>query len=146
MSTLSTALLAPETRPQVTEALLRLADSEVAGKKGISGTMLRTAYSGAKKASESSVRKGIDRLLPGVARALDPHYDAKGDEPFGAYLAAPGRSGQVADELLAVADASASRVEGNPLGRVYSSFRGKAKDHVIAALPGLGATLEGFVR
>ena len=39
-----------------------------------------------------------------------------------------------------------ARVEGNPLGKVYSSFRGKAKEHVVAALPGLGATLEGFVR
>ena len=39
-----------------------------------------------------------------------------------------------------------ARVEGNPLGQVYSSFRGKAKEHVVAALPGLGATLEGFVR
>lgn len=146
MSTLSTALLAPQTRPQVTEALLRLADSEVATKKGISGTMLKTAYAGAKRASASSVRKGIDRLLPGVARALDPHFDAKGSEPFGSYLATPGRSGQVADELLAVADASASRVEGNPLGKVYASFRGRAKEHVVAALPGLGTTLEGFVR
>ncbi len=49
------------------DALLRLADAEVATKKGISGTMLKTAYSGAKKASAGSVRKGIDRLLPEIA-------------------------------------------------------------------------------
>ena len=71
--------------------------------------MLKTAYSGAKKASAGSVRKGIDRLLPGIARALDPHFEAKGDLAFGTYLADPARSGQVAAELLAVADSAAAR-------------------------------------
>jgi len=145
MSTLSTAVLDPATRPRVVDALLVLADAEVSTKKGISGTMLKTAFAGAKKASESNVRKGVDRLLPGLTRALAPHYDAKGDLPFGTYLSDPARSGQVADELLAVADSASARVEGNPLGRVYGSFRGKAKEHVVAALPRLGATLETFV-
>ncbi|WP_151524960.1 DUF6918 family protein [Serinicoccus kebangsaanensis] len=144
MSTLSTALLEPSTRPRVVDALLVLADAEISTKKGISGTMLKTAFSGARKASESNVRKGVDRLLPGVARALDPHFDAKGDVAFGTYLSDPARSGQVADELLAVADSAAARVEGNPLGKVYASFRGRAKEHVVAALPRLGATLETF--
>ncbi len=144
--TLSTALLAPATRPQVVDALLRLADSEVAAKKGIGGTVLRTAFAGARKAGEGRLRHAVDSLLPSVGRTLDPYYDAKGDAAFGAYLADPGRSGQVADELLAVADAKASAVEGNPLGKVYSSLRGRAKDHVVAALPGLGSTLEPFVR
>ncbi|PZU39168.1 MAG: hypothetical protein DI571_14890, partial [Arsenicicoccus sp.] len=121
MSTLSTAVLDPATRPRVVDALLVLADAEVSTKKGISGTMLKTAFAGAKKASESNVRKGVDRLLPGLARALDPHYDAKGDLPFGTSLSDPARSGQVADELLAVADSASARVEGNPLGRVYAS-------------------------
>ena len=144
--TLSTALLAPTTRPQVVDAVLRLADSEVAGKKGIGGTLLKTAFAGAKKAGEGRLRRAVDSLLPSVARTLDPYYEASGEVPFGTYLADPARSGQVADELLAVADAKASAVEGNPLGKIYSSLRGKAKDHVVAALPGLGSTLESFVR
>lgn len=143
--TLSTALLDPAHRPQVVDALVRLADTEVAGRKGISGTMLRTAYAGARRAGEGRLRHGVDRLLPSVARTLDPYFAAKGATPFGAYLADPARSGQVADELLAVADAGAAGTEGNPLGAVYRSLRGRAKDHVVAALPGLGATLEGFV-
>lgn len=144
--TLSTALLDPATRPQVVDALVQLAETEVAGKKGISGTVVKTAFAGAKKASEGSLRKAANALLPGVARALDPHYEAAAGQPFGAYLSAPGRSSQVADELLAVADAKAASVEGNPLGRVYSTVRKGAKGHVEAALPGLGTTLERFAR
>lgn len=142
--TLSTALLDPATRPQVVEALLRLADAEVAGKKGISGTMLKTAYAGAKRAGEGRMRHAVDSLLPSLARTLDPHFAARGGTPFGSYLADPVRSGQVADELLAVVDARAASVEGNPLGTVYRSLRGKGREHVVAALPGLGSTLEGF--
>lgn len=146
MTTLSTALLDPATRPQVVDALVLLVETEVAGKKGISGTVLKTAFAGAKRASEGTVRKGVNALLPGAARALDPHYAAAAGQPLGSYLAAPARAGQVADELLAVADAKASSVDGSPLGKVYGSLRGKAKEHVVAALPALGSTLERFVR
>ncbi|QFG67750.1 DUF6918 family protein [Ornithinimicrobium pratense] len=146
MTTLSTSLLDPTVRPQVVDALVQLAETEVSGKKGISGTMLKTALAGARKAPGGGVGRPANALLPGVARALDPHFEAKGSQPFGAYLADPARSSQVADELLAVADARARSVEGNPLGKLYASFRGRAKEHVVAALPGLGATLERFVR
>lgn len=143
--TLSAALLAPATRPRTVDALVQLLESEVAGKKGISGTVLKTAFAGAKKASEGTVRRSVDALLPGVLTVLDPHFASRGDQSFGAYLSDPARSEAVADELLAVADSRASSVEGNPLGKVYSSLRGKAKEHVVAALPRLGATLEGLV-
>lgn len=146
MTQLSTSLLDPATRPQVVEALTQLADREVAAKKGIGGTMMKTALAGAKKAPGGGLGRAVNALLPGVARALDPHWEAKGEQPFGGYLADPARSSQVADELLAVADAKARSVENNPLGKVYASFRGKAKEHVVAALPGLGSTLESFVR
>jgi hypothetical protein len=146
MTSLSSQLLDPATRPQVVDALVRLADTEVAAKKGVSGAVLKTAYGAAKKVGDGQVRRAVNALLPGVATTLDPHHAAAGGTPFGVYLAEPARSGQVADQLLAVADAKAAAVEGNPLGRVYSSVRGRAKEHVVAALPGLGTTVERFVR
>lgn len=145
MDTLSTALLDPATRPQVVDTLVQLAESEIAGKKGIGGTMMKTAFAAVQKAPGGGARRAVDALLPGIARALDPHYAAKGEQAFGSYLSDPVRSGQVADELLAVADAKARAVEGNPLGTVYGKFRGKAKEHVVTALPALGAALERFV-
>lgn len=146
MNALRTALLDPANRPQVVDTLVQLVDSQVSGMRGMSGTMMKTAFAGAKKASPGSVRSAIDTLLPGLAEALDPHFDAKGGQAFGSYLSDPARSGQVADELLAVADRKASAVQGNPLGKVYGTFRGKAKEHVVGALPALGAALERFVR
>ena len=146
MNTLSAALLDPATRPQVVEALVQLAEGEVAAKKGLTGTMMKTALAGARKAPGGGIGRAVNALLPGVARALDPHFEAAGGTAFGSYLSDPVRAAQVGDELLAVADAKARSVEGNPLGKIYSSFRGKAKEHVVLALPGLGATLERFTR
>ncbi|MFC6421133.1 DUF6918 family protein [Ornithinimicrobium tianjinense] len=145
-TSLSARLLDPTTRPQVVDALVQLIETEVASKKGISGTVLKTAFAGAKKASEGTVKRSVNALLPGVASALDPHWAAADGRAFGAYLADPARAHQVADELLAVADAKAAAVEGNPLGKVYRSLRGKGKEHVVEALPGLGSTLERFAR
>lgn len=144
-TTLSSALLDPATRPEVVRALAQLAESEVAAKKGISGRVMKTAFAGAKKAPGGGIAKSVDALLPGMARALDPHFAAKGDEAFGSYLSDPARSGQVADELLAVADAKMRGVANNRLRTMYGSFRGKAKGHVMEALPALGAALERFV-
>lgn len=143
--TLSSALLAPGTRPQVVDALMTLAETEVAAKKGLGGTVLKTAFAGARKAGEGRLRHAVDSLLPALSQQLDPHFAAAAGAPFGPYLADPARSSQVADELLAVVDARAAAVEGNPLGKVYSGLRGKAHEHVVAALPALGAALERFV-
>ena len=43
MNALRTALLDPATRPQVVDALVQLAESQVSAMRGISGTMTKTA-------------------------------------------------------------------------------------------------------
>lgn len=146
MTTLAQTLLAPQTRPQVVQALLALGDSEISGKKGITGTMMKTAYAGARKASPESLRRAADKGLPLLADTLEPYWQgfrAAGGAGFGTYL--HGRSDEVSDRLLAAADQRAHRLEG-PLAKAYATFRGKAKEHVVAALPGLGALIEQHAR
>lgn len=140
--TLRETLLDPTVRPEAVEALFRLAEAEVIAKKGMGGAVVKTAFAGAKKAGEGRLKGAINGLLPEIATILEPHHTAAAGQPFGPYLAHPARSDQVADQLLAVADAKAARVEGNPLGRVYSGLRKGAKGHVTAALPGLGETID----
>lgn len=144
MTTLQETLLAADRRPRVVEALVQLADSEMAAKKGITGTMMKTAYQGVRRTSESTIRKGADRGLPLLAETLEPYwatYRAAPNGDFGAFLA--NRSSEVADALLTQADRHADRLEG-PLAKAFSSFRGKAKEHVVAALPGLGRLVQRF--
>ena len=64
MNALSTALLDPANRPQVVDTLVQLAESQVSGMRGISGTMMKTAFAAAKKTSPGSVRQAVDAVLP----------------------------------------------------------------------------------
>ena len=143
MTTLAQSLLEPEMRPQVVAALAQLADTEIGRTKGVSGAMLKTAYAGAKKAGDS-VPKTLDRALPALVDTLEPYWQSFQAAPgggFGTYL--HGRADQVSDALLAAVDRRSSRLEG-PLAKGYGAFRGRAKGHVVDALPGLGAVVERF--
>ena len=78
-STLSTALLDPGTRPRVVDALLVLADAEISTKKGISGTMLKTAFAGAAALAERLDASGDIELAASDTAA---HYVLMTDPDF----------------------------------------------------------------
>jgi hypothetical protein len=144
MSTaVSDALLDPTRRPVAVEALTDVIDAEVADKSGFGGVAVKTGYAAAKKLGGSFVPSATDRLLPQFATALDPFWATKGDTPFGAHLAAQPEA--VADALLAVTDAKAASTTHAAAAKVYGTLRGKAKEHVVAALPRLGAAVERLV-
>ena len=144
MSTaVSDALLAPSRRPVAVDTLTDVIDAEVADKSGFGGAAVKTGYAAAKKLGGNFVASATDRLLPQFATALDPFWATKGEQPFGAYLAS--RPDAVADALLAVTDTKAANTTHSAAAKVYGSLRGKAKEHVVAALPRLGAAVERLV-
>lgn len=139
----SESLLNPAHRPQVVDAITTVIDEEVAGKGGLSGMAVKGAYASAKKMKEGIVTKGINVMLPDIAAALEPYWNARGDQDFGAYLA--GRSSEVADALLQVADAKAAAPSNAAIAKLYKPIRGKAKGYVEEALPRLAAALTPFI-
>ncbi|MEL4359123.1 MULTISPECIES: DUF6918 family protein [unclassified Luteococcus] len=139
----SESLLNPTNRPQVVQAISTVIDQEVAGKGGLGGMALKGAYASAKKMKDGIVVKGTNAMLPDIAAALEPYWNAKGDQDFGAYLAS--RSGEVADDLLTVADAKAASPDNAAIAKLYKPIRGKAKGYVEEALPRLAAALTPFV-
>ncbi|WP_200959016.1 hypothetical protein [Terrabacter sp. Root85] len=142
-TTVSDALLEPTRRPVAVETLTDVIDAEVADKSGLGGAAVKAGYAAAKKLGGNFVTSATDRLLPQFASALDPFWATKGDAPFGAHLAA--QPDAAADALLAVTDAKAANTSHGSAAKVYGSLRGKAKGHVVAALPRLGAAVERLV-
>ncbi|WP_420175887.1 DUF6918 family protein [Luteococcus sp. OSA5] len=136
-------LLDPAKRPQVVQAISTVIDQEVESKGGLGGMALKTAYNSAKKMKDGIVPKGTNAMLPEIAATLAPYWEAKGDQDFGAYLSS--RSGEVADALLAVADAKAASPDNAAIAKVYKPIRGKAKGYVEEALPRLAAAITPFV-
>ncbi|KAA1429383.1 DUF6918 family protein [Nocardioides antri] len=140
---LSKQLLNKQTRPAVVKDLVEVVRQEVAAKKGVSGTAIKAGYAGATKMMPDLVRRGVRKLLPDFARALDPFWDdfvASGSQDFGQHLAARGPEASAA--LLAVTDAKLESSSRDQLKKVYRALRGKADGHVQAALPRLGAALQ----
>ena len=132
-TTVSDALLEPTRRPAAVAAL-----TEVIG-----GAAVKAGYAAAKKLGGDFVASATDRLLPQFASALDPFWATKGDQPFGAHLSSQPEA--AADALLAVTDAKAANTSHGAAAKVYGSLRGKAKDHVVAALPRLGTAVERVI-
>ncbi|TQM62406.1 DUF6918 family protein [Humibacillus xanthopallidus] len=142
-TTVSDALLEPTRRPAAVAALTEVIDAEVADKSGLGGAAVKAGYAAAKRLGGDFVASATDRLLPQFASALDPFWATKGEQPFGAHLASQPEA--AADALLAVTDAKAANTSHGAAAKVYGSLRGKAKEHVVAALPRLGTAVERVV-
>lgn len=134
-------LLAPERRPAVVADLAAVVDQEVAGKSGLGGMAVKQGYAAVRKVKPDIARVASQRLLPDFATALDPFWaDFGGQGDFGAYLA--GRGDEASEALLAVTDARIQDVRREAIRKVYSALRGKAGEHVKAALPRLGRVIQ----
>ncbi|SDS41855.1 DUF6918 family protein [Microlunatus soli] len=140
---LSEKLLAKSTRPAVITDLVAVVDQEVGDKKGISGTALKAAYSAVKKVMPDLSNRAVSRMLPDAAAALDPYWDEfqqAGGDDFGRFLA--DRGPKVSQALLAVSDQKVQGTSREAIKKAYKPLRGKAADHVEAALPRVGAALQ----
>lgn len=140
---LSATLLADDVRPAVVTDLVEVVREEVSDKKGLSGAAVKTAYAAATRVMPDLVQRGVTSLLPAFAAALDPFWDdfsAAGGGDFGTYLAGRGPAASAA--LLAVTDARVQASSREPLKKAYAALRGKASNHVEAALPRLGRAVQ----
>jgi hypothetical protein len=143
---LSKTLLAEPVRSAVITDLVEAIDQEVGGKKGLSGTAVKAGYSTASKVVPNLTERGVKRMYPDFARALDPYwadFQAAGGGDFGSYLAS--RGPEAAEALLAISDSKVQATSRETLKKAYKPLRGKAGSHVEAALPRLGAVIQRHV-
>lgn len=134
MSTLKETLTSPGTRPQVIADCERLIEEEV-DSKGLAGLPIKAAYKFVKAVKPGFVSEVIDHMLDDFVDKLDPIYQAAvaKNEPVSAYF--NGRTGEVAEALLAITDARAARAKNQGLKTFYEKLRSTAKKHVEAAVP-----------
>lgn len=136
-------LLTVEKRDAVVADLAGFADATVAKQSGLTGTAIKAAVAAAKKVDANIVPKGINRMLPDVLGDLQPHWQAFRTEDatdFGAFLA--GRSPQVVDSLMAIADRNAESITVAPLAKAYNGLRGKTAKIIEPEIPELGRILQ----
>jgi len=142
---LSEKLLAEPVRTAVIGDLVKVVDQEVGDKRGFSGRAVQAGYAAGKKVMPNLTERAVTRMLPDFAAAADPYWDdfsQAGGGDFGQYLA--DRGPQAAQALLAVTDAKIATTSREALKRAYKPLRGKAAEHVEAALPRLGTVLQKY--
>lgn len=136
-------LLTADKRDAVVADLTGFADATVAKQSGLTGTAIKAAVAAARKVDANIVSKGVNRMLPDVLGDLQPHWQAYQDEgatDFGAFLV--GRSAQVVDSLMAIADRNAESITVAPLAKAYNGLRGKAAKVIEPEIPELGRILQ----
>jgi hypothetical protein len=142
-ATLHELLLAPDVQPQVVADCEALVNGEVSTMSGVSGTAVKLAYKAVRTYDLGHIHNMIESLLPEMADALQPHWEAftaAGSGGFGDYLV---RHEDVACEaLLAITDERSRNSERQVIVKAYNTVRGSAAKHVKAALPAVGALVE----
>lgn len=121
----------------VTDAVAEV-EAEVQSLGGIKGKAVQAGYAALKKIRPDMVTSNLDKLLPRMAPAIDPHYEAgkaAGDVP--AHFVA--NSDTIAEDLLSVTDARAAEASNKTAVGVYNKMRKGAKGQVVAAMPRIGA-------
>lgn len=129
-------------KPQIVKDCCSLIDEEVKDKGGISGLAIKAGYGAVKGIKPGFVEHAVEDLLPEFAKALDPIYaDAKAqNKPVADFFAS--NASRVADALLAITDAKASRAKSGVAKGAYEKLRGSAKKNVEQAVPRLGKLIE----
>lgn len=146
MATLRELLGSGDKRSGLIEDALGVLEAEVNDKSGISGIAIRTAYKLVKGISPGFLRQVVDHLMDDFLDALDPLYQEAVTKNVAPRQHMQGNSGRVADALLSITDARASRAKNQMVKGAYEKLRGGAKKHVEAAVPRLGELFDRHAR
>lgn len=141
--TLADILLTPDTRPQVVTDAEKLIDAEVADKSGVSGMAVKGGYSMVKKLKPGIIHDAVDSLLDDFLNRLQPYYadfQAAGASSLPEYF--DGRSGEIADALLAITDERAAGSQRPAIKKAYDKLRPKGKENVEESLPRFGELIQ----
>ncbi len=130
-------------RSNVVRDAERVLDAEVSDKTGLAGIAVKATFKVVKGLQPGFIPSAVDDLLEDFVRNIEPHWDAwraSKESSCGDYFVAHGA--EVADSLLSVTDERAENTRHKPLKKAYLKLRPKGKEHVVAAMPRVGAMIE----
>lgn len=134
----------PERRAELVRDAEKVLDAEVSDKRGIAGIAVKGTFKVVKNLQPGFVPRTVDDLLNDFVGAIEPIWEAwcasEEDSSCKAYFVA--NAGAVADALLGITDGRAENSKHKPLKKAYGKLRPMGKEHVIAAMPRLGALIE----
>lgn len=144
MKQLKTLIEQPDKRQVVIRDCVDLVEAEVRKKGGLTGIAIKTAFTVVKAVKPGIIAELVDGLLDSFVDRLQPFYEkyqeAGESGTLRDYMGT--RSSEVAESLLGVTDQRAQKARNRTILKAYQKLRPKAKEHVVAAVPGVGAVLD----
>jgi hypothetical protein len=125
---------------------VRLIETEVASKKGLSGLALKTAFKAIKKVKPSIIEGVVRLLLPQFATAFDQiytQYQTSSITPLSTYFNQAQE--QITLALLSVTDQRVLKSTNALLVKTYNKLRPLGEAHVKSALPQLAILLQKYL-
>jgi len=138
--------LAAADRQTLIADVVKLIDSEVKSKSGLSGLALKSGYKVIKKLKNGRmISSAVNNLLDEFTNAIAPLHDEFRDSSetsFANFLNS--NSARATDALLSITDERARIADHKVLRSTYNKLRGQAVKHVKDALPGLGHLIDSY--
>ncbi len=131
-------------RTAIVEDVCALLDGEVSSQRGLSGVAVKAGYKMVQGVKPGFVRNVVQSLLPEFAVALEPYRQKAVDEGQSVSDYFDKHSAEVAESLLEVTDARASRSNHGSVKGAYGKLRGSALKNVQGAVPGLGRIVQKY--
>jgi len=124
-----------------------LINSEVKSKGGFSGMAVKAAFAVVKAFKPRIIEDSVDGLLDDFMAELQPFYQQYQDAGSPGLLEQwlPTKGPDVAERLLTITDRRAESSSKDSLKKAYFKLRPKGKEHVVAAIPGVGRVLDKHV-
>ena len=122
-------------RQAVLDDCVRLIESEVADKKGLTGIAVKAAFKSVSKLRPGMVRHSMDALLDDFSNQIDPFWaecQSTGAAPRAFFTQ---KKGDIANALLSITDRRAQHADNKVLVKAYKGLRGKAVVHIGDAMP-----------
>ena len=136
MTTLADLLLAPARRDALIARIAQWIEDYVARLPGLRGMALRAGLAAAQAARPDAVPRGVRRLLPDFAAALEPFWQrfrASGERDFGEYLRRHAPEASAA--MMAEVDARMAGTSHRALAAAYRRLRGTLAAELERQLP-----------
>lgn len=151
IKSMTTVLEDEDLRPQVIDDAALFIDEEVKGKRGFSGTLIKSGYAVVRRLNKGRmIHEVLEGLLPEFVASIEPLHkrfrdDAKAhDAGFGVFLVQ--HDEEATQALLTVTDKRAERTRHNLIKKTYAKLRPRAEEHVKSGLPGLGTLIDKYTR
>ncbi len=135
MTTLAESISNPDRRKAVIDDCVLLLKAEVADKRGVRGMAVKAGFKTVENFKPGIIPMSLNALLEDFATKVDPFWSQSPKDSAGARRFFGQRKVQVANALLEITDARADRSKHRVLVRAYRGLRGKAVDHIGAAMP-----------